>query len=465
MKVNRLRSLFYFSFCVVLGGFLIYGAGAANASVSAAAQARQSGRRTAEAITPGLPVGVPNPDFWWAIPALERYGLPVILPAWLPYKGPYSYTFNPALYNGMPPINITPLTSRLAYDISGSAHSVGYSIGVGNVGEEGAVPLVGQAIGSNNPPPPAHTTVPLTLSSPYTQSTDGRRTPPFGITVIKLTKPVALFGLSVSIGHGLTARVSWYVSYGTMGSWTTVSFEDHGYLIILHWPHFNDRTAVEIARSLVIARMPSRLQVTFGHDRLTMRPVPGSTPQMAPRPKQGEAWGYRYQVEHLTGNRAAESVPALSPSPKIPHLPTLPTSAVVSGIVSPSMDGVCTRFHTVYGNGRRVVLLPAVLPKPFASFWPIDFQGSGDFRRYWMKASRKGGSASFTLEGSGGRHMPGRGLTVRTKFGPGVLNQTANRATIAFVSYGTTFTVAVDGLGAANRKVALEIVDGLTRVQ
>ena len=166
MKVNRLRSLCCLWVCVVLGGFLIYGVGAANRSASSVAHARQSGRRTAKATTPGLPVGVPNPDFWWAVPTLKRYGLPVILPVWLPYKGPYSYTFNPALYNGMPPIHITLLTSRLASAISGIAHSAGYAIGVGNVGEEGAIPLVGQAIGSKNPPPPAHTTVPLTLSTP-----------------------------------------------------------------------------------------------------------------------------------------------------------------------------------------------------------------------------------------------------------------------------------------------------------
>ena len=431
MKVTSLRSLLYVLFCAVLGGFLFHSDGAWKTSASPAAHAPQSGRLNAQATTLGLPVGVPNPDFWWAIPTLERYGLPVILPAWLPYKGPYSYTFNPALYNGMPPISVTPPTRRLVTDISG----IGYSIGVGNVAEEGAVPLLGVTPAGKTLTPPAHTTVPLTLSSPYTQSTDGRMTPPFGVTVVRLAKPVALYGLPVSIDHGITARVSWYVSYGTMGNWTTVSFEDHGYLVMLHWPHFNDRTAVEIARSLVIVRMPSRLRITFGHDSLTMQPILGWTPQMTPR--RGEAWGYRYQIDHLAGNTAVESVPALSTPPKTSYLPALPASQIASSTGGmPHLEAVRTSLHTVYGNGRSVVLLPAVLPKPFASFWPTDFQGSSVSDGYLLTAQRKGGSAAFLFAGFSGSHMPRHSLTVHTKFGPGALNRTANRATIAFVAYG-----------------------------
>jgi len=460
MKVASLRSLLYVLFCAVLGGFLFHSAGAWKTSAPPAAHAPQSGRLNAKATTLGLPVGVPNPDFWWAIPTLERYGLPVILPAWLPYKGPYSDTFNPALYNGMPPISITPPTRRLANGISG----VGYSIGVGNVREEGAAPLLGITPTGKTLTPPAHTTVPLTLSSPYTQSTDGRMTPPFGVTVIRLVKPVALYGLPVSIGHGITARVSWSVSYGSMGNWTTVSFEDHRYLVMLHWPHFNDRTAVEIARSLVIVRMPSRLRITFGHDSLTMQPIPEWTPQMTPR--RGEAWGYRYQTAHLVGSMSVESVPALSPPPKTPYLPALPASQIASSTGGmPHLEAVRTSLHTVYGNGRSVVLLPAALPKPFASYWPTDFQGDSVSNGYLLTAHRKGRSAAFSVAGSSGSHMPRRGLTVHTKFGSGVLSRTANSVTIAFASYGATFTTTVSGLGAANSKVALEIVDGLTRVQ
>ncbi len=461
MKVNSLRSLLYITLCAVLGGFIFHSAGAWKTSASPEAHAPQSGRLNAQAATLGLPVGVPNPDFWWAIPTLERYGLPVILPAWLPYKGSYSYTFNPALYNGMPPIGITPPTRRRAIGIS----SVGYSIGVGNVREEGAAPLLNVTPAGKTLTPPAHTTVPLTLSSPYTQSTDGRMTPPFGVTVIRLAKPVALYGLPVSIGHGITARVSWSVSYGTMGNWTTVSFQDHGYLVMLHWPHFNDRTAVEIARSLVVVRMPSRLRITFGHDSLTMQPILGWTPQMTSR--RGEAWGYRYQINHLVHSMPVESVPALSPPPKTPYLPALPASQIASstGGAPYVFEGMRTSLHTVYGNGRSVVLMPAVLPKPFASFWPADFQGDSVSNRYLLTAHQKGSSAAFSLTGSDGSHMQRRGLTVHTKFGPGVLSRTANSATIAFASYGATFTTTVSGLGAANSKVALEIVDGLTRVQ
>ncbi|MHB1629758.1 MAG: hypothetical protein ACYCVB_15570, partial [Bacilli bacterium] len=120
---------------------------------------------------------------------------------------------------------------------------------------------------------------------------------------------------------------------------------------------------------------------------------------------------------------------------------------------------------TVYGNGRSVVLMPAVLPKPFASFWPADFQGDSVSNGYLLTAQRKGNSTAFSLAGSSGSHMPRRGLTIHTKFGPGVLSRTANSATIAFASCGATFTTTVSGLGAANSKVALEIVDGLTRVQ
>lgn len=42
-----------------------------------------------------LPQGVPNPDFWWAVPRLEETHLPVILPTWLPNQGRAKTTLIP----------------------------------------------------------------------------------------------------------------------------------------------------------------------------------------------------------------------------------------------------------------------------------------------------------------------------------------------------------------------------------
>ncbi|MHB1684539.1 MAG: hypothetical protein ACYCYO_17225 [Bacilli bacterium] len=131
----------------------------------------------------------------------------------------------------------------------------------------------------------------------------------------------------------------------------------------------------------------------------------------------------------------------------------------------PHLEVMLTSLHTVCGNGCSVLLMPAVLPKPFASFWPTDFQGSSVPTGYVLTAHRQGSSANFSLAGSSGLHLPGRNVTVHTKFGPGALRRTANSATIAFVAYGTTFMTTVSGLGAINSRVSLEIVDDLMRVQ
>lgn len=233
---------------------------------------------------PSVPVlarGVPNPDFWWALPTLVRTGLPVVLPGWLPTTGVWGQTFSPTQVGGIPPITFRRWSGQESID--GTQLGPGYSIGVGSVAPSGAVPVT-----AGISPPWQPSAVPATLQSQQTESTDGRNSPPIGVTVAYVPHPIRLVGQAVRVGP-LTVYLTAYVSEGTMGSWLRLTFRYGRYLVMVHDSNLNPRVALQIAASFVRVQVPQRLTLVYGHtaEQLTALGGAGSLsgPTQPPAPR------------------------------------------------------------------------------------------------------------------------------------------------------------------------------------
>lgn len=272
-----------------------------------------------------LPKGIPNPDFWWALPSLLKTGYPVILPTWLPRYGKAGATFDPEKVGGFPPITIS-FTERSRK----TGALPGYSIGIGDVGSDGAVPVLVNTRRSFIP-----RIVPTTLTSPWTYSTDGRDSPPLGIRVLKLPTPFRPIGFPVRLQNGIVVDVRPYVSGGTMGDFLSVGFQDGSYLVQLTYPGLDRRTALRVASSLVhVVAIPKTLQVAFDTHQLTLTPTTFSRSLNGDPPY---AFGYRYRIRTIRRLSQVTSTPSVGPvvPPKVPDLPPMPCNTCVLEIPQP----------------------------------------------------------------------------------------------------------------------------------
>lgn len=267
-----------------------------------------------------LPYGVPQLDFWWAVPTLARTHLPVILPSWLPTKGPLAAVYDPSTTGGFPPITVQ--TWKMRREMTGTL-GPGYSIGIGDVTRGGAA--------SEVPTSFTPTPVPTTLNSPYTYSTDGRISPPVGVTVARVGFSVRMLGLPVALGHGITAYLATYVSGGSMGDFTEVAFKEGDVLVEVSYPIYDRGTAIEIARSLVRVRMPKTLSWDCGETRLTIHPAAGLEPAAV---GHDTAWGFRYQLQTNAGRASCTQSPAPAPEPPPPTLPPRVSRTVMQRVGS-----------------------------------------------------------------------------------------------------------------------------------
>jgi len=313
----------------------------------------------------GLPQGVPNPDFWWAVPRLEQTHLPVILPTWLPDQGSAKEIFNPQSAGGLPPINVVSWTNGAKY----SAPGPGYSIGVGYVGVVAAVPFVNQKY--------VPTAVPDGLRSKFIESTDGRDSPPVGITVVHPTHPTRLIGMPVAIGHGMTAYLSLDESGGSIGDFVHASFYYHGDVVTVQYPNLAREDVVRIAASMVLVHLPNMLRVSYGKTQLTMEPL--STTGTSERKSSHTAFGYRYQLTKIKPitSLVIRPVPRRAPLPV--KLPPIPYSALVTEMALP--DQITTSLlgdkqwrHSLVAS-PGTVLVPSWLPSdqfmPFVAPEPV----------------------------------------------------------------------------------------------
>ena len=274
-----------------------------------------------------LPKGIPNPDFWWALPSLLKTGYPVILPTWLPRSGKAGATFDPEKMRGFPPITIsvTPRSRK-------TAALPGYSIGIGDVGSDGAVPVLSNTRRSFIP-----RIVPTTLTSPWTYSTDGRDSPPLGIRVLKLPTPFRPIGFPVRLQNGLVVHIRPYVSGGTMGNFVTVGFQEGSYLVQLTYPGLDRRTALRMVASLVrVVAIPKTLQVAFDTHQLTLTLNPTTFSRSVNR-GHSHAYGYRYRIRTIRRLSQVTSTPPVGTvvPPKVPDLPPLPCNTCMLEIPQP----------------------------------------------------------------------------------------------------------------------------------
>ena len=310
----------------------------------------------ARGVSPGIsiPAAVPNPDFWWAIPRLQHTGLPVLLPTWLPRQGVAGKIFDPEEVGGLPPITVRSWKQGFR----NSAPGPGYTIGVGNVGKI-AVPFVHAQYVPN--------ALPSTLDSPFTLSTDGRDSPPVGITVVRSIQPVTLLGLPVAIGHGITARLHVGESGGSVGDFVTVSFFVGRDVVEVQYPGIAREDAVRIAESVVRVRLPLRLTVRYDTTRLTLEPLAGSQPAVN---AGAEAWGFRYHIVDVPPSARTLTDPRLPAAPLRVALPALPNAAVITGLGLP-VEEFSSALHRSpewkhgLASAAGTVLLPSWLPSQY----------------------------------------------------------------------------------------------------
>ena len=291
------------------------GISACAGGAGATASAPQKSLTSAPSL-PALPHGVPNPDFWWALPTLMRTGLPVVLPGWLPTTGIWGQTFSPTDVGGIPPITFRRWSGQESID--GTKLGPGYSIGVGSVAPTGATPVT-----AGLAPPWKPAAVPATLQSQQTESTDGRNTPPIGVTVAYVSHPVRLVGRPVQLGP-LLVYLTAYVSEGTMGSWLRLTFRYGRYLVMVHDPDLNPRVALQIAASFVRVQMPKRLTLAYGHTAEQLTAVAGAGSVAGPTQHPGTAWGYNYRTTTVPTGSTVKTSPLPPPVPT--RLPTAPPS-------------------------------------------------------------------------------------------------------------------------------------------
>ncbi len=297
--------------------------------------------------------GVPNPDFWWAIPRLEQTHLPIILPTWLPDQGAAKAIFNPQSAGGLPPINVVSWTDGAKY----SAPGPGYSVGVGYVGVVAAIPFVNQKY--------VPTAVPHGLRSKFIESTDGRDSPPVGITVVHPTHPTRLVGMPVVTSHGTTAYLSLDESGGSMGDFVHVSFYYHSDIVTIQYPNLAREDAMRIAASMVLVHLPKVLRVAYETTQLTMEPL--AMPATLERKSRHTAFGYRYQLDKIRRitSLVIQPVPKRAPAP-IP-LPPIPNPALITNLALPDeltaslLRGRQWR-HSLVTASPGTVLVPSWLP-------------------------------------------------------------------------------------------------------
>ncbi len=308
---------------------------------------------------PALPRGVPNPDFWWALPTLVRTGLPVVLPGWLPTTGIWGQTFSATAVGGVPPITIRRWRGQESID--GTPMGPGYSIGIGSVAPSGAVPVTA---GLSPPWKPA--AVPATLQSQQTESTDGRNSPPIGVTVAYVAHPIRLVGQPLHVGP-LVVYLTAYVSEGTMGSWLRLTFRYGHELVMVHDPNLNLRAAVRIAASFVRVQVPPHLTLTYGHTVEKLTPVGGAGSLAGPARHPGTAWGYHYRVTTLPNGSTAKSSPLPPPvTTRLPITPPLLPPMLANLIMEPPLlplgtdEPASARFNLF--AAAAPVLVPTALP-------------------------------------------------------------------------------------------------------
>ena len=306
--------------------------------------------------TARLPQGVPNPDFWWAVPRLEATHLPIILPTWLPNQGRAKAAFDPQTLGGMPPINLLTW-------IHGSQHSAagpGYSIGVGYIGAE-AVPF-------NNLQKFVPTAVPRGLHSQFVWSTDGRDSPPVSITVVHPTRPIRLLGTPVAIGHGVTAYVTVDESGGSVGNFVHVSLWSGPDIVTVQYPNLAREDAVRIAESLVRVRLPRALVLSYRTTRLTLIPLRHSH-----RTAAQVAFGFHYHLTKITPVKALRTEPVPTKAPALVPLPAIPNPAIVTSLALPdqiaSSDLTRRQWRHSLVAVPETVLMPSWLPS--AQYMPL----------------------------------------------------------------------------------------------
>jgi len=303
-----------------------------------------------------LPQGVPNPDFWWAVPHLEETHLPIILPTWLPNQGRANATFDPQTLGGMPPINLSTWTN-------GSQHSAagpGYSIGVGYIGAV-AVPF-------DNLQKFVPTAVPRGLHSEFVWSTDGRDSPPVSITVVHPTRPIRLLGTPVALGHGITAYLTVDESGGSVGNFVNVSLWSGPDIVTVQYPNLAREDAVRIAASLVRVRLPRALVLSYRTTRLTLIPL-GHSHRIAGH----VAFGYHYQLTHIKPTKALRVEPVPAKVPASVPLPAVPNSAIVTSLALPDQIALSDLTDRQWRHSLvavpETVLMPSWLPS--AQYMPL----------------------------------------------------------------------------------------------
>ena len=328
------------------------------ACAGATARSPQQSRASTSSV-PALPQGVPNPDFWWALPTLVRTGLPVVLPAWLPTTGIWGQTFNPTAVGGIPPITFRRWSGQESID--GTRMGPGYSIGVGSVATSGAVPVT-----AGLAPPWKPAAVPATLQSQQTESTDGRNSPPIGVTVAYVPHPIRLVGRPVRLGP-LVVYLTAYVSEGTMGSWLRLTFRYGRYLVMVHDPNPNPRVALQIAASFVRVQVPQHLTLAYGHTAEHLTALGATASLAGPTQHPGTAWGYDYRITPVPTGTTVKTSPTPPPVPT--HLPTarpLLPPMLANLLSEPPLlplgtaEPASVRFNLF--NAAAPVLVPTVLP-------------------------------------------------------------------------------------------------------